>query len=102
MAVRRAWGHWVGATATITPDLPAQRIGNTNDLRQRSPPRGRRPRDIRYQTRTPAGPGAAVTALPCRDCTRRYASGPLGFMAASAVSTTARSSWPWPPAVAAA
>jgi hypothetical protein len=29
-----------------------ERIGNTNDLRQRSPPRGPRPRDIGCQTRT--------------------------------------------------
>jgi hypothetical protein len=46
-------------TTTGTPRPPfvfTRRIGNTNDLRQRSPPRGSRPRDIRCQTRTPAGP----------------------------------------------
>src|ERR1700730_2308280 len=39
-----------------------QRIGNLNALRQRSPPRGPRPRDIIVHTRTLAAPGAAATA----------------------------------------
>ena len=38
------------------------RIGNTDDLRQRSPPRGPRPRDIRCQTRTRNAAGADATA----------------------------------------
>jgi hypothetical protein len=44
-----------------------QRIGNTNDLRQRSPPRGPRPRDIRCQTRTLAAqePTAQRTLAGC-------------------------------------
>jgi len=38
------------------------RIGNLNALRRRAPHAWPRPRDITSQTRTPAGPGAAVTA----------------------------------------
>jgi len=43
------------------PGRLGQRIANINALRRRAPPRGPHPREITSQTRTPAGPGAAVT-----------------------------------------
>jgi hypothetical protein len=39
-----------------------RRIANINALRRRAPPSWPRTRDIASQTRTPAGPGAAVIA----------------------------------------
>src|SRR5712691_10489416 len=61
-----------------------ERIGNMNALRRRWPALGPRHRDTRYQTRTPATPGADGTVANDSEARRRSANAPAGIELATA------------------